>query len=469
MTRRLLPSLVVAGLLVAACADGDGDGDTATTTTAAAATSATSSSVPTTSSTAPPTTQAASAASLDTRFDQIVGWLNGEPFDEDDFDEGFDPTFRAQITYEELSDLAGPLLASGPWRLVSEERSPDGVALVAQLTPSDGSDDLALTLVVGADDAAQIEGLLFAPAVDVEPAADAEEAADALVELGEVAVGVFEVTDGECAAPVLERGADVQAPIGSAFKLWVLGAVVDAVDTGTVAWEDEVTIEDRFDSLPSGTTQDEPAGTTLTVRTLAERMISISDNTATDLLIDLVGRDAVEAALVSTGHVEPDRNRPFFTTRELFIVKLDEDLRSAYLAADEQGRRDLLVGPVAEAELPELDSLAGVWTGPIEVEALEWFASPADLCRVLTVLADDEVAREVIALNPGAPDEAGRWRYVGFKGGSEPGVLNLSWLVEDRDGGRWVVAGSVWSTDDLLDDATVTVRLAELRDLIAAE
>ena len=51
-------------------------------------------------------------------------------------------------------------------------------------------------------------------------------------------------------------------------------------------------IRDELDSLPSGTTQDEPPGTGLPVRELALRMIAMSDNTATDHLIDLVGRDA---------------------------------------------------------------------------------------------------------------------------------------------------------------------------------
>ena len=32
--------------------------------------------------------------------------------------------------------------------------------------------------------------------------------------------------------------------------------------------------------------------------------------------------------------------------------------------------------------------------------------------------------------------ETANWDYVGYKGGSEPGVLNMSWLLRD-DAGRW--------------------------------
>ena len=44
-------------------------------------------------------------------------------------------------------------------------------------------------------------------------------------------------------------------------------------------------------------------------------MIAISDNTATDHLIDLVGRDRVEAALTVFGHSDPAMTVPFLTTR----------------------------------------------------------------------------------------------------------------------------------------------------------
>ena len=41
----------------------------------------------------------------------------------------------------------------------------------------------------------------------------------------------------------------------------------------------------------------------------------------------------------------------------------------------------------------------------------------------------------ILAINPGlAPAQRGGFAYVGYKGGSEPGVLNLTWLVRNRAG-----------------------------------
>ena len=54
-------------------------------------------------------------------------------------------------------------------------------------------------------------------------------------------------------------------------------------------------------------------GAPITIHTLASLMISESDNTATDALIDLVTRNSVET-------ISP-RNRPFMTTREFFQLK----------------------------------------------------------------------------------------------------------------------------------------------------
>jgi len=208
-----------------------------------------------------------------------------------------------------------------------------------------------------------------------------------------------------------------------------LFAIQLAVDSDELDWTDPVTIRDELDSFPGGTTQDVEPGTTLTVRELAELMISISDNTATDHLIDLVGRDAVEAAVVAGGHANPGLLTPFLNTRELFVLKtvFTQAEREAYIAADSDARRVILDETVAETPLGLLADI--VWPVPIDIDTLEWFGSPADVCRVISALASTSETREILAINPGV-DAGGRWGYLAFKGGSEPGVLAASWYVE---------------------------------------
>jgi hypothetical protein len=47
----------------------------------------------------------------------------------------------------------------------------------------------------------------------------------------------------------------------------------------------------------------------------------------------------------------------------------------------------------------------------------------------------DPAGFEIMAINPSAtPAILANWNYLGFKGGSEPGVINLTWLLTDKAG-----------------------------------
>jgi Beta-lactamase enzyme family/ORF 12 gene product N-terminal len=128
---------------------------------------------------------------------------------------------------------------------------------------------------------------------------------------------VADVSNGSC-QPMHSIDPDTPEPFGSVLKLYVLHALGDAVASGKVSWERPLTVNAQLKSLPSGVLQNEPDGTQISVLDAATKMIAISDNTATDMLINLVGRSAVEAALTETGMANPALNRPFLTTRETF-------------------------------------------------------------------------------------------------------------------------------------------------------
>ncbi len=91
------------------------------------------------------------------------------------------------------------------------------------------------------------------------------------------------------------------APLGSAFKLYVLDALGNAVASGKVRWNQPLTVTAQLKSLPSGELQNEPDGTQISVQDTAAKMISISDNTAANMLINLLGRPAVEARSAQPG------------------------------------------------------------------------------------------------------------------------------------------------------------------------
>ena len=239
--------------------------------------------------------------------------------------------------------------------------------------------------------------------------------------------------------------------------------------SGKVHWNQLLTVTAQLKSLPSGELQNDPDGTRISVQDTAAKMISISDNTAANMLIELVGRPAVEAALVATGMADPALDRPFLTTREMFILKLDQwpALAKRYLAANEAGRDALLASTVDRAPLPAV-AAAQAWTTPRDINSLEWFASADDICRAYTALA--ALARRpgmspighVLSLNDGGLQlDPAQWKTTWFKGGSEPGVLTLAYLATTQTGQSYVVIVLAENPTQPINEATAAPVLLE--------
>jgi hypothetical protein len=273
-------------------------------------------------------------------------------------------------------------------------------------------------------------------------------------------VARLDVGAGQC-RPVHAVAAADAHPLGSAFKLYVLGTLAREVAAGRAGWDEPLPIREEWKSLPSGEFQDLPAGTVLPLRSYAENMIAISDNTATDHLINRLGRRRVEAQQVRFGIRDPLRNTPFLTTRELFQMKLIDYPRftDEYAAQPSPAaRRSYLANVVDQLPLPSLAD-AQAFTEPRAIDTVEWFASPRDICRAFAGL-DRQAARpdggpvaQALSRNDGGLWLDPVWTTTWFKGGSEPGVITINYLA--RTGGATFVA-SVMLTDptSLIDEIT---------------
>ncbi len=448
--------MIVMALVVAACTGGDGSSDTTGATP-----------VPTTvpaDTTAPPATD---DDPVQAQLEWFVRTINGGPLSADVYGERFAEVFRLQVPFDaQFQPIVEQLEAvPGNWIVVSyTETGPEsGVGILAA-----GDERMQVSLSVQPDEPHLIEGLLVQPA-DLPSTPDSfENAINRLEDLGTLRMLGAEVVDGQC-LPVTEVAADEAMPLGSVFKLFVLGTLADAVAAGEISWDDEIVIRDELKSIPSGILQDEADGTVKTVREVAELMISISDNTATDHLIDLLGRERIEAHLPELGLTEPELNVPFLTTRELTALKVGPSagLGEQYVVGDVDARRAILeqISDIAVADLPiqDLDE-------PIRPDTLEWFASPADMCTVFAgIWADgDDTVREILTSNPGVAPAPGVWDEVAFKGGSEPGLLAVAWLTVAPDGRVFVLNGSVLDTGELIDEMEAVFVFAGARDLLVA-
>jgi beta-lactamase class A len=291
-----------------------------------------------------------------------------------------------------------------------------------------------------------------------------------------------EIVDGQV-VPLHAWNEEEPLALGSTFKLYILGELARTIEEGINSWDDQLKIDNKYKNLPSGTMQDEKAGATFSLQDFAEKMISISDNTATDHLLFHLGRENVEKAQELLGHSRPELNTPFFSAKELFQLKLvaDEKLLSQVLEADSASRRQLLDEKVAKLKLPKLEALreeleefgGDPWDTPRHIDRLEWFASATDLANAMAKLKGMSEKpklgklKRVLSINPGLFFDKYAWTFIGFKGGSEPGVMNLTWLLQRLDERWFVMNATLNDTQSRIDPLAPMALLVAAAQLLA--
>ncbi len=270
--------------------------------------------------------------------------------------------------------------------------------------------------------------------------------------------------------PLAALDADGRYAIASSFKLYILAELDRAVRTGERQWSDVVALGPK--SHPSGISQNWPDGSPVTLHTLATLMISISDNSATDTLLRVIGQDQLARIVRAAGHHKPDELRPFLMTRQASALKMPVHSvrRDEFLAANPVERENLLTGYDDALTLDSIDPRI-LTSKPNFIDQLEWFASPADLVRLLAYLHRNaaEDAKAILSINPGiGADTARKWRYFGYKGGSEPGVLSYNFLLQSETGKNYAISVN-WNNDEQsLQESELLALTTRLVNLLAA-
>jgi beta-lactamase class A len=387
------------------------------------------------------------AAAADTAFDrraaQLVNLLAGRVA----FADYFDPSFQAALPEAQFKAINASLIAQyGQPVAVDRATSADGRSGTVLLRFEKGVGTVALEVGQGAD--ARVTGLRL---TGFEMANDGFDkvAAEIAALPGSSGFLVAEL-DGKAVKPLASANADKQFAIGSTFKLYILDELAAQVAAGQHKWSDVVPLSHA--SFSSAGTANWPKDTPVTLQTLANWMISVSDNGATDTLIHLLGRERIEARMRGTGHTDPSRNIPFLTTVEAFALKGNNFAaeREAFVAGNDKTQRELIEANRDRLILSNVDgvSFSG---GPRFIDSLEWFASPGDITRAFIDLRErkSDTAMSAMAINNGVgPGAAKGWSYLGYKGGSELGVLSMSLLGQRAADGKWYVVTMSWNNPD---------------------
>ncbi len=86
----------------------------------------------------------------------------------------------------------------------------------------------------------------------------------------------------------------------------------------------------------------------------------------------------------------------------------------------------------------------------------------------LRILSEDPKAapvRGILSINPGVEVDAKTWKFIGYKGGSETGVLNMTYLLRHSSGEWYGLSVSWLRTDaavDLMSFAGIVERAIQL-------
>jgi len=363
------------------------------------------------------------------------------------FADYFDPSFQAAIPEAQFKAFAASLIAQYGHPVATQKAtSTNGRSGTALLRFEKGV--ATVLLDVGATPDARVTGLRVT-GFTVADDSFAKIAAEIAALPGQTGFLVAELDEADI-RPLASVNPDRQFAIGSTIKLYFLDELAAQVTMGKRKWSDVAPLSQL--SFSSAATANWPKDTPVTLQTLANWMISVSDNGAADTLIHLIGREPIEARMRAAGHSDPSRNIPLLTTVEAFALKGNNftDLRPLFVKGDDAAQRRLIEDNQDRLILSNVDGVSFT-AGPRFIDSLEWFASPNDIARLMADLRarQSKTLLAAMAINNGVgPVAAADWKYLGYKGGSENGVLSMSLLGERKSDGKWFVVTVSWNNPE---------------------
>lgn len=396
-------------------------------------------------------------ATVSSRIDDAIAVMQGKR----EAAEVFSETFLQAVSPGQLKALGDSMTASaGP---ITGASGIEQSGWNARFTMEFERASAAAMIVIDPNAPHLISGLRIFAVTPREDSLDKIKADFLLLE-GRSGFEVARLQDGNSSTTTLSS-LNPQQPfaIGSTFKLYVLSALARQVAEGKRHWDDIVPVSGK--SFPGGTIHGWPDGAPVTLHTLASLMISISDNTATDMLVREVGQKALEREVRLARHSAPETMLPVLTTAQLFALKAQGlEAAAAYSTADTARRADILAS-LDTSDIAEVNPGTVFGHGPVAIDQVEWFASPDDLVNLAISLRDAKSPqlRQIMAINPALdPERSALWSYVGYKGGSEDGVISMTWLLEDKAGTWFAITGSWNDTAKAVDNKTFEALMLRL-------
>lgn len=271
---------------------------------------------------------------------------------------------------------------------------------------------------------------------------------------GTLGLSVKNLGSGESAS----INGDELFPTASVFKVPVIVEFYRQLESGAFALDEKVTLMDG-DKVPgSGILKELSEGIKVSYRDLLKLMMILSDNTATDLVVETVGRERVNATL---GELGLGKTRVVADCRDILF-----DLVGLSHLPDEEKTIDLYNEKARGAPM------GGTWSLGVEENDV---TSPDEMLRLLEMIVDGGAASRVSCdaiLETMGKCQTGIYRISKYlpreeiefahKTGSLPGIRNDVGIVTHlKTGVRYIICCFTKDAEDVYSAEEVIARVSE--------
>lgn len=285
----------------------------------------------------------------------------------------------------------------------------------------------------------------------------------------------------------------VPVSVGSQFKVLVLAKAAEQLVDGSLKETQRLALQPEDRSFPSGVLHLLEPGLQPTVADLLGLMISLSDNTATDMLIHALGRSAIEERLDAWGF----KTKPILlTTAEMFSLSVglggvpaDLAQREAFLKGLDRQKLYQVAGQALASLVADRDKAEHLVTDYYQranyqaqmklSHVLDWRMTTAELAdfyrRVSTrTFGSPEISAYVekylkkggAGMIGGLAAEDSRVQLTVRKGGSDIGIMGDGGYITLKDGRHVVLAITANELPADVDENTAIGKLSLLSNLV---
>ncbi len=250
--------------------------------------------------------------------------------------------------------------------------------------------------------------------------------------------------------------------IGQAFSLYILSYLAE----NEKKWEKIIKVNNNYKSIPPGTLLNYPNSSPATVFTLAYHMITESDNTAMDILIDYIGKEKIEN-YIKEKNKNYLLNIPLLKTKEAFLLKTKPHVIEKYQKLSTKEKLDIL----NSFKNDEVPTHTLNFSTPFPINSVGWFASPKEICYILDHIRiiNNPFINSILSTNPGLDLSPGGYLWGGFKGGRDKGIMTLNWLVKAKDERYYCISIMVNDSQKDIDEDELIKLSQELLNIFGTE